>query len=320
MKPPFTITNDILNLATEITLLIGKYEGLRMPVPQPELRKHTKIITIQSSLAIEGNTLTIDQVTDIINHKRVIGPKKDILEVKNAIKAYDMIPELEPENLNSLLKAHKIIMNGLISDAGQLRKGNVGVRAGETLVHMAPPHAMVPKLMEDLFSFLKNEKDLNPLIKSSVFHYEFEFIHPFMDGNGRMGRLWQSLILYNYKKILEYIPVETVVRRRQMEYYKALQQSTKNKESTIFIRFMLETIKEATIAFTKNVKPVKQSTELRVDIASNSFGKKSFSRREYLKLHPDISTATGSRDLAIAVQNGLLEKTGEKSTTQYRFI
>lgn len=320
MKPPFVITNNILNLAAEITLSLGQYEGLRMPVPQPELRKHTKIITIQSSLAIEGNTLTIGQVTDIINNKRVMGPKKDIIEVKNAIKVYDMISQFIPNELSSLLKAHKILMDGLITDAGQLRKGNVGVKAGEEIVHMAPSHKIVPKLMDNLFSFLQEEKELHPLIKSSIFHYEFEFIHPFMDGNGRIGRLWQSVILYHYKKIFEYIPVETVVRRRQMEYYDALQQSAKSAESTVFIQFMLETIKEATIEFTKNVKPVKQSTSFRIDIAKKYFGKADFSRKQYLQLHNNISTATGSRDLTIAVQKGILIKTGEKATTRYKFV
>ncbi len=320
MRPPYTITNDILTLCTEITMLLGKYEGLQAPVPKPELRKHTKIITIQSSLAIEGNTLSIDQVTDIINHKRVAGPQKDILEVKNAIKVYDMLDKFEPESLESLLKAHKILMEGLITDAGKLRGGNVGIRSGGKIVHMAPKYTMVPQLMGDLFTFLKEETDIHPLIKSSVFHYEFEFIHPFMDGNGRIGRLWQSVILYNYRKIFEYIPVETVVKRRQMEYYDALAQSSKKGNSTVFIKFMLETIKEATLEFTKELKPVKQSTDLRIETAKNHFKNSSFSRKDYLQLHPNISTATASRDLTIAAANGILQKTGTKAQTKYLFI
>ena len=249
MRPPYKITKKINNLCAEITRLIGKYEGLTLPTPKPELRKHTKIISIQSSLAIEGNTLTVDQVTDIINDRRVVGPKKDILEVKNAIKVYDLLQGLEPENLKSLLKAHKTLMDGLLEDAGSLRNRNVGVRSEVGLVHMAPKHTLVPELMDNLFLFLKKEKDLHPIIKSSVFHYEFEFIHPFMDGNGRIGRLWQSVILYNYDKIFEYIPVETIIKQRQMEYYEAIQKSTNQGESTAFIQFMLETIQQATIQF-----------------------------------------------------------------------
>lgn len=319
MRLPYRITNDILNLATEITLLLGHYEGLRIPVPQPELRKHTKIITIQSSLAIEGNTLTIGQVTDIINNKRVTGSKKDIVEVKNAIKAYDIISDFTPNELSSLLRAHKILMDGLLIDAGRLRQGNVGVKAGETVVHVAPSYKMVHELMNNLFAFLQEEKDLNPLIKSSVFHYEFEFIHPFMDGNGRVGRLWQSVILYDYKTIFEYIPVETIIHRKQMDYYKAIQESTQRGESTVFIQFMLEIIKEATIEFTKSIKPIKQSTDLRIDIAKDHFGTGAFLRKDYLRLHTSISTATASRDLAAGVQNNILTKTGKKATTKYRF-
>src|SRR3989338_3890963 len=217
MKPPFTITSAILNLCSEITLLLGKYEGLSLPVPQPELRRHARAAGIQSSLAIEGNTLTVEQVTDVIDHKRVSGPAKDIREVKNAVAAYDKIAEYDPDDLGSLLQAHKVLMDGLVKDAGKLRKTNVGVRAGARIVHLAPSYARVPELMDGLFTFLKNEQDLHPLIRSSVFHYELEFIHPFSDGNGRIGRLWQSVILYNYRKIFEYIPVETVIRRRQAE-------------------------------------------------------------------------------------------------------
>lgn len=320
MKPPFTITSEILNLCSEITLLLGRYEGLSLPVPQPELRKHARVASIQSSLAIEGNTLTIEQVTDVINHKRVSGPPEDILEVKNAIAAYDQIDQYEPDNLDSLLRAHKILMDGLVKDAGKLRRTNVGVRAGSRIVHMAPPHARVPELMDNLFTFLKNEKDLHPLIKSSVFHYELEFIHPFSDGNGRIGRLWQSVILYNYRKIFEYIPIETVIRRRQMEYYDALQMSTQEGRSTGFIKFMLETIRQAMVDFSREIKPVRQLSTLRLKMARDRFGQRAFTRKDYLEVHKNISTATASRDLAIAVTDKILARKGEKATTEYKFL
>jgi len=319
VKPPYKITKKINNLCAEITRLIGKYGGLTLPIPRPELRKHTKIISIQSSLAIEGNTLTVDQVTDIVNHKKVTGPKKDILEVKNAIKAYDLLQDFEPENLTSLLKAHKILMDGLLDDAGSLRHQNVGVRSGSGIVHMAPKPTLVPELMDNLFSFLKKEKELHPMIKSSVFHYEFEFIHPFMDGNGRIGRLWQSVILYHYDKIFEYIPIETIIKQRQAQYYGAIQESTNQGESTAFIQFMLETIQQATIQFTKGIKPVRQSAEIRLNMAHDHFKKKLFRRKDYLEIHSGISPQTATKDLAFAVAKGRLERKGENINTKYKF-
>ncbi|PIQ89574.1 MAG: cell filamentation protein Fic [Candidatus Omnitrophica bacterium CG11_big_fil_rev_8_21_14_0_20_42_13] len=319
MKPPFTITPKINNLCSEITRLIGKYEGLTLPAPKPELRKHSKILSIQSSLAIEGNTLTIDQVTDIINNKRVLGPKKDILEVKNALKVYELLDEYEPTSLESLLKAHKILMADLIRDAGRLRNKNVAVGNKFEVIHRAPDFKMVPELMGNLFNFLKKEKDLHPIIKSSVFHYEFEFIHPFMDGNGRIGRLWQSVILYDYAKIFEYIPVETIIKRRQLEYYEAIRKSTVQGESTLFIEFMLETIKQATDQFTKSIKPVKQSVEIRLNTAMEYFNKKDFRRKDYLELHSGISPQTATKDLAFAVKNKILIKKGENIKTRYKF-
>ncbi len=319
MKLPYKITKKINTLCAEITRLIGKYEGLTLPIPKPELRKHTKIISIQSSLAIEGNTLTVDQVTDIINNKRVVGPKKDILEVKNAIKVYDLLQEYEPESLKSLFKAHKILMDGLLDDAGKLRNQNVGVRSKSGIVHMAPKHMLVPELMDNLFSFLKKEKELHPIIKSSVFHYEFEFIHPFMDGNGRIGRLWQSVILFKYDKIFEYIPVETIIKQRQMEYYEAIKKSTDQGESTAFIQFMLETIQRATVQFTKGIKPARQSTEIRLNMAREYFKKKLFRRKDYLEIHSGISPQTATKDLAFAVKQELLERKGNNINTKYKF-
>ena len=319
MKLPYKITKKINTLCAEITRLIGKYEGLTLPIPKPELRKHTKIISIQSSLAIEGNTLTVDQVTDIINNKRVVGPKKDILEVKNAIKVYDLLQEYEPESLKSLFKAHKILMDGLLDDAGKLRNQNVGVSSKSGILHMAPKHMLVPELMDNLFSFLKKEKELHPIIKSSVFHYEFEFIHPFMDGNGRIGRLWQSVILFKYDKIFEYIPVETIIKQRQMEYYEAIKKSTNQGESTAFIQFMLETIQRATVQFTKGIKPARQSTEIRLNMAREYCKKKLFRRKDYLEIHSGISPQTATKDLAFAVKQELLERKGNNINTKYKF-
>ncbi len=320
MKPPFQITSAILNLCAEITLLLGKIEGLQQPIPQPELRKHNRIRTIQSSLAIEGNTLTIEQVTDIINNKKVLGPAKDILEVKNTIKAYEKLTQYDAMSLKSLLEAHNILMTDLLTQAGKLRTKNVGVKAGEKIVHMAPPHDQVPTLVNELFLFLREEKDLHPLIKSSVFHYEFECIHPFMDGNGRLGRLWQSVILYNYRGIFEYIPIESVVRQRQAQYYQALQKSDQNGEATEFINFMLEAIYDAVIEFIKEFRPVVPSAATRLQSAKDRFKKTVFSRSDYLQANVGISNPTASRDLAEGVKTKLLKKTGDKALTKYQFI
>ncbi len=320
MKPPFQITSAILNLCAEITLLLGKIEGLQQPIPQPELRKHNRIRTIQSSLAIEGNTLTIEQVTDIINNKKVLGPAKDILEVKNTIKAYEKLTQYDAMSLKSLLEAHNILMTDLLTQAGKLRTKNVGVKAGEKIVHMAPPHDQVPTLVNELFLFLREEKDLHPLIKSSVFHYEFECIHPFMDGNGRLGRLWQSVILYNYRGIFEYIPIESVVRQRQAQYYQALQKSDQNGTATEFINFMLEAIYEAVVNFIKEFHPVVPSAATRLQNAKARFKKAVFSRSDYLQANAGISNPTASRDLAEGVKVKLLKKTGDKALTKYQFI
>lgn len=319
-KPPFTITNKIINQCTDISSAIARYEVLALGVPNPELRKHTQIRTIQSSLAIEGNTLTFDQVTDIINKKRVIGPKNEIREVKNAIKAYNMLDHLNPLSLSSLLSAHGILMEGLADDAGKLRKVNVGVGDGVRVIHMAPKHALVPKIMDNLFEFLVKENDLHPLIQSSVFHYELEFIHPFSDGNGRIGRLWQTLMLHKYNPVFAYIPTETMIKTRQQDYYDVLQLCGKKGDSSAFINFMLEVISSAVADLAKQLKTSKVSSSVRLTAARGYFKNKSFSRKDYLVLNEMISSATASRDLLWGVQNKILRKDGDRALTRYSFI
>lgn len=210
----------------------------------PNLRRINRIMSIHSSLAIEGNTLTMDQVTDIIDGKRVLGNPREILEVKNALSAYDLMGDLDPFDLDCLLKAHGIMMSGIIDDAGALRKTGVGVYSGERLIHLAPPYDRVPELIASLMQWTKDSKD-HPLIKSCVFHYEFEFIHPFSDGNGRTGRLWHTLILSKWNDLMASIPVESMIRRHQEEYYEAISRSTADGDSGAFIEFMLEVILEA---------------------------------------------------------------------------
>ena len=239
--PPFTVSAEAINLIAEISGQIERYairleqeDGLR-------LRKVNRIKTIHSSLAIEGNTLSEDQVRDIIDGKIVVAPIKEIQEVKNAIATYNLYPTLNPYSVKDLLKAHGVMMQALIDDAGRFRRGGVGVFSEQGLVHMAPPAERVPLLMDDLFAWLQSSKD-HLLIRSCVFHYEFEFIHPFIDGNGRTGRLWQSLILGRLHPLFEHLPVENMVYANQQAYYDAITASTHAGQSGPFIDFMLNEI------------------------------------------------------------------------------
>ncbi len=320
MKPPFKIIPKIVNLCSEISRLIGQCEGLKLSVPSPQLRRHNRIKTIHSSLSIEGNTLSESQITDIVDHKRVVGPKKDIQEVKNAIRAYQQIRKYNIYDLKSLLFSHKLLMQGLSKDAGKLRSTNVGIMKGKKVVHMAPKHNLVSELIHRLFLFLKSKDDVHPLIKSSVFHYELEFIHPFTDGNGRVGRLWQSAILLNDHSVFEFVPIESVIKKRQIKYYQALEKSDRKGDSTTFIVFMLDAIREAMEGFISESIPQTQTSKIRLTLARSHFKKRIFSRMDYIKLHKTISTATASRDLLRGVKTKILKKAGKKALTKYQFI
>ncbi|MDA3780980.1 MAG: Fic family protein [Bacteroidales bacterium] len=317
MKPPYEITSTILNLISSISEQIGEIKSARLIKPPTELRKRNRIKTIQSSLEIEGNTLTVDQITDLINNKRVLAPKKDILEVKNAINVYSKLDSLDTFKLDSLCKAHNILMKELLDDAGQLRRTSVGIVKGEEIAHLAPSGEMVYPLLKDLFDYLKNDKVLL-LIKSCVFHYEFEFIHPFLDGNGRIGRLWQTMILKEYAPVFEFLPIETLVKERQQDYYNALGKSDSQGSSTSFIEFMLDIIHIALedLLTTQNLT-IKNID--RIEIFKNIVGDNYFSRQEYLRHNKEISAATASRDLKDAVDKVILEKVGDKRLTKYRF-
>ncbi|ANE56968.1 Fic family protein [Methylomonas sp. DH-1] len=241
-QPPFTITPAIIRLISDISEQLGRLSVLS-DQNNLRLRRINRIRTIQGSLAIEGNTLSEAQITAILEGKRVIAPPKDILEARNAIKAYDQFETWQPCNEKHLLQAHQVLMASLLDDAGRYRKGNVGVMNGEAVVHMAPPANRVKKLMGNLLNWLA-ASDQHPLITSSVFHYEFEFIHPFADGNGRMGRLWQTLILSQWHPLLAQLPVESMIHAQQSEYYQALNLSTLKTDSAPFIEFMLGVILE----------------------------------------------------------------------------
>ena len=242
--PPFTITDAIASLIADIAEQVGLLTATTDNLPTPHLRKENRIKTIQSSLAIENNSMSVEQVTAIIEGKRVLGAPNEIQEVKNAIDAYELLLELNPYKEKDLLKAHKLMMADLVKENGRYRQGGVGVFDGEKCVHLAPPAERVPSLMGDLLNWVKQTKT-HPLVSSCVFHYEFEFIHPFADGNGRMGRMWQTLLLMQWKPVFAWIPVETIVKEHQQEYYAAIAKSDSTASSTSFSTFMLRCLKRA---------------------------------------------------------------------------
>lgn len=242
--PPFTVSSKAINLIAEISSTIERYAIRMEQSDRLHLRKANRIKTIHSSLAIEGNNLTENQVRDIINGKNVVAPLKEIQEVKNAIATYELYPKLNPFSVEDLLKAHGVMMQALAGDAGRFRSGGVGVFSEKECVHMAPPADRVPMLINDLFEWLAESTD-HLLIRSCVFHYEFEFIHPFSDGNGRMGRLWQSLILGRLHPLFEHLPVENMVFANQQAYYDAITESSRVANSCPFIDFMLNEILSA---------------------------------------------------------------------------
>lgn len=253
-QPPYTITSAILNLVAGISEAFGRFTVLEDMATSLRLRRVNRIRTIRGSLAIEGNTMSEEQITAIMDGRRVIAPPREIQEVRNAIAAYDRFTQWRPENEANLLEAHRILMAGLIDEIGVYRDGGVGVLADNQVIHMAPSAVRVPELMGDLFRWLA-DTDAHPLITGSVFHYEFEFIHPFADGNGRMGRLWQTLILTQWNPLFADIPVESMVHEHQAAYYQALQDSTSRTDSAAFIEFMLRMILDAVTTAAPQVAP-----------------------------------------------------------------
>lgn len=246
-EPLYTLTNRMMNSVADISQLVGQISVSDKLSPNPQLRRISRMKSIHSSLAIEANTLTLEQVTAVLDGKRVLAPPKDIHEAQNAYEAYDALSTMDPYSLDDLLMAHKFMMNGLIKDAGRFRTGNVGVFDGERLIHAGTPARYVPEVMQDLFGWIKNT-GVHSLIASCVFHYEFEFIHPFSDGNGRTGRLWHSLLLQNWQGVFAWLPVESLVAQHQQDYYKALGDSgSSGGDSTTFVEFMLDMI-EKTLA------------------------------------------------------------------------
>ena len=275
--PPFVVSPEAINLIAEISGQIERYAIRLEREDSLHLRKANRIKTIHSSLAIEGNTLTEDEVSDILDGKSVVAPIRQIQEVKNAIKTYELYPTLDAFKEKDLLKAHGVMMQALVDDAGRYRRGGVGVFGEEGLVHLAPPADRVPLLMKDLFDWLTFSKD-HLLIRSCVFHFEFEFIHPFIDGNGRMGRLWQSLILGKLHPIFEHLPVENMVYANQQKYYDAIAESTRLGQSGPFIDFMLGEIYQTLKQHQGEPLPDKVTNEVPNKVPN-----------KLIRQHPDIS-------------------------------
>lgn len=310
-------TSEIINLATEIGKLLGVVDATHVRKPQTQLRRSNRIKTIHSSLQIEGNTLSIDQVTDIFDHRRVIGPPKDILEVQNAIAVYKDLSRFDPFDQKSYFHAHSTLMSGLVDGSGVYRTKEVGVFKGDAVAHMAPPAWNVSHLMRQLFAYLKDNPD-NLIIKSCVFHYEMEFIHPFTDGNGRMGRLWQTIILMQENPVFEYLPIESGILASQQDYYDVLSRSDREGMATPFVEYMLALILHG-LEEMINAQKIALTDVERLSYFNEHTALSEFTRRDYMRLFMNISTATATRDLKKGEESGILQKEGTGRTTTYSF-
>jgi Fic family protein len=312
------MTPKTIGLLARIAELVGVLEGIKLQKPSPTLRHSNRIQTIHASLAIEGNSLTRGQVTAILDNKPVIGPRQDIAEVKNAIRVYKTIDALDPLSLDDFLNAHSVLMEGLATPAGHFRKGPIGVLRQGDIFHEAPPWQQVGSMMRTLFAYLETTED-HWVLQSCRFHFELECIHPFIDGNGRMGRLWQTVLLMQYHPIFEFLPVEDYIKANQNAYYRELAAGEDSGDCSGFVLLMLELIRVSLENLIDTTQSVTLTPNERLEIAAHSIGKASFSRKEYLSVFKTISTATASRDLQQGVKTGLLHKNGDKRLTRYRF-
>lgn len=307
-EPPFTLTPEILDLVAQVSEEIGRQGFHQESSVTPPLRRSNRIKSIQASLAIENNSLTLDQVTAVVSGKRVLGPPQEIHEVQNAFAAYEAMSTWNPVNEKHLLAAHRVLMSGLIKDSGRYRSGGIGIAQGDVIVHYAPPAARVPGLMKDLLHWLKKTR-LHPLVASSVFHYEFEFIHPFSDGNGRMGRLWQTLVLSRWKPLLAFLPVESVIRDRQTDYYQALALADKQGQSTRFIEFLLSAVLAALHEVASTDQATDQATD-QVKALLKCLGSEALSTLECMaKLGLSHRPTFRQNYLQPALDAGLIERT-----------
>ena len=314
-QPPYTINSKILALVEQIGELIGVLKLTTEQTVVPHLRKTNQIKTIQASLQIEGNTLSLEQVTDVLEGKRVLGQPREIQEVKNTFDAYDKMPDFSPHKSEDILNAHFMLMQGLVDQCGIFRKSDVGIKRGDRVVHIAPPSVKVAELMDNLLHWFKQTEE-HPLIAGCVFHYELEFIHPFEDGNGRVGRLWQTLILSKWQPVFAVLPVESIIRDRQELYYSTLRESDKNGNSTLFIEFMLDAIYSALKDFAADTEQVAEQVAVQVEKLINALINKELSTKEAMT-EVGISHRPTFRDnyLLPAIELGFVEMTNPASPT-----
>lgn len=318
MAPLFQLTPAVFAALSRVDQGLGRLQGLAVAQPQPLLRKRNQVRSVQASAAIEGNPLSIDQVTAVLAGKRVLGREKDVREILNVNAAYERLPSWKAASRKSLLEAHRVLMDGLMSGAGQFRASGVGVFRGERLTHLAPPAHLVSHHVDSLFRWLRGAR-VPVLVAGCVVHYELLFIHPFLDGNGRIARLWQQVVHREHSPLLGFVPVESIVRDRQRRYYDTLGRADRDGHCTRFLEFSLNALADAVTEFGEEVRPFPETPVARLERASKHFKRRWFSRGEYLKLHVKLSTATASRDLAAGTAQGLLDTRGERRFTQYRF-
>lgn len=322
-SPVYKLTPKITTLVIKIAKDLERINIIREQVLAPHLRRENRIKTIRSSLYIEANSLSLEQVADVIDGKKVVGPLNDIQEVKNALEAYNNLLDCNPYSTEDLLRLHRLMTQDTVEESGVFRKGGVGVFAGDIPIHVAPPADQVPVLVSHLLSWAKTT-DLPQIIKSCIFHYEFEFIHPFSDGNGRIGRMWQTLLLYQENPVFGWLPVETIIAAKQSEYYEAIARSTRENDSAIFAEFMLEALAEAITEFKNNEgmvgaplsRPlnVTEQTVLRV-ITANPYA-------TYIEISQKISKTpkTAQRTIASLKERGIIKRTGSDKTGKWEVL
>ena len=322
-QPPFKITSKIIDYISRISEKIGEINSLENSPHQVKLRKENRIKTIHSSLAIENNSLTIEQITAIIDGKRVLVSPNEIQEVKNAVQTYELLLKLNPYEEKDLLKAHAFMMQDLVSNNGKYRNEGVGIFDGNQVVHLAPPADRVPLLMADLFNWLKTS-DIHPLIKSCVFHYEFEFIHPFQDGNGRIGRLWQTVILKEWKEVFAWIPVESLIKENQSEYYNALNSSDKEADSSSFIEFMLSLLLKTIEEIIETEKKVTVKVSVKVTVNQQKIldviKENPFVTQEELAQIIGLSRKSIIQNMKKLQENGLLKHIGADKNGHWEVV
>ena len=297
--PPYQLTNTMTTRVANIAEQIGAWKAVNHNTLIPELRRGNRIRTVQASLAVEQNTLTVEQVTAVLDGKVVLGQPREIQEVRNAFAAYEAMTQWQPHQLDDLLAAHALLMHGLVDNAGQLRSSGTGIFQGKQVVHIAPPASQLPRLMADLLHWLETT-DAHPLIASTAFHYEFEFIHPFSDGNGRMERLWQTLILSRWQPLFAYLPVETVIKHRQADYYRLLGEADSHSDCSAFIEFLLQAIESSLQEAIVNQSPA-PTLQTRVETQVKTRVETPTQILALLRIQPDLTLAEVAQALGRSV-------------------